>query len=47
MIPHHSRAILVCQEAAITAPDIRRLCEQIVSSQREEIRIKTRMLEGR
>ena len=47
MIPHHSRAILVCQEAAITDPDIRRLCDQIVSSQQEEIGIMTRMLEGR
>ena len=47
MIPHHSRAILVCQEAAITDPDIRRLCDQIVSSQQEEIEIMTRMLEAR
>jgi hypothetical protein len=47
MIPHHSRAILVCQEAAITDPDIQRLCEQIVSSQQDEIDIMTRMLEGR
>jgi hypothetical protein len=47
MIPHHSRAILVCQEAAITDPNITQLCDQIVSSQQEEIEIMTRMLESR
>lgn len=47
MIPHHSRAILVCNEAAITDPDILQLCDQIVSSQQEEIAIMTRMLDSR
>lgn len=37
MIPHHSRAILVCQEASITDPEIEELCEAIVKAQREEI----------
>lgn len=37
MIPHHSGAILMCQEASITDPEIVDLCEQIVSSQRQEI----------
>lgn len=37
MIPHHSRAILVCQESNITDPEIERLCEQIVKTQKEEI----------
>lgn len=37
MIPHHSRAILVCQESAITDPEIQELCRGIVSSQQEEI----------
>jgi hypothetical protein len=37
MIPHHSRAILVCQESALTDPEIITLCEQIIQSQREEI----------
>jgi uncharacterized protein (DUF305 family) len=36
MIPHHSRAILVCQEADITGPEIVELCEQIVNTQQEE-----------
>lgn len=37
MIPHHSRAILVCQESALTDPEIITLCEQIIQAQREEI----------
>lgn len=37
MIPHHSRAILVCQESTITDPEIVELCDQIVQSQQEEI----------
>lgn len=37
MIPHHSSAILMCDEARITDPEITRLCEQIVRTQREEI----------
>jgi uncharacterized protein (DUF305 family) len=37
MIPHHSGAILMCEQAAITDPQIVALCEQIVKSQREEI----------
>jgi hypothetical protein len=47
MIPHHSRAILVCNEAAITDPEIVALCEQIISSQEEEIAIMERVLEER
>ena len=37
MIPHHSSAILMCERAAITDPEIEKLCGQIVKSQREEI----------
>lgn len=37
MIPHHSRAILVCQESDITDPEIIELCQSIVTSQQEEI----------
>ena len=33
MIPHHSRAILVCQEASITDPEIEQLCSEIVEAQ--------------
>jgi hypothetical protein len=37
MIPHHSSAIVMCQEAAISDPEIVELCGQIVQTQREEI----------
>jgi uncharacterized protein (DUF305 family) len=37
MIPHHSRAILVCQEADLSDPEVIELCEQIIEAQREEI----------
>ncbi|MGN7200788.1 DUF305 domain-containing protein [Arthrobacter sp. SAFR-044] len=37
MIPHHSRALLVCQESNITDPEIVKLCDSIVKSQQEEI----------
>lgn len=37
MIPHHSRAILVCQESNITDPEIIDLCHSIVTSQQDEI----------
>ena len=37
MIPHHSGAILMCQESEITDPEITKLCEDIIKSQRQEI----------
>jgi hypothetical protein len=37
MIPHHSGAVLMCQEAKLSDPQIRALCQQIVRSQRQEI----------
>ncbi len=37
MIPHHSRAILVCQEANITDPEIEQLCVEIIDAQQKEI----------
>jgi uncharacterized protein (DUF305 family) len=37
MIPHHSGAILMCERAALTDPEIVQLCDKIVRSQREEI----------
>ena len=37
MIPHHSRAILVCQESDITDPEIEELCTEIVDTQQKEI----------
>ena len=37
MIPHHSAAILMCQQATLRDPEIERLCSGIVSSQQAEI----------
>ena len=37
MIPHHSAAILMCEQAEITDPEIKDLCGEIVSSQQREI----------
>lgn len=37
MIPHHSGAILMCREASISDPEVKRLCGQIVDSQQREI----------
>lgn len=37
MIPHHAGAILMCNEASITRPELRDLCAGIVRSQEEEI----------
>ena len=37
MIPHHSGAILMCEEAAISDPEIKSLCGEIIASQKREI----------
>jgi hypothetical protein len=37
MIPHHAGAILMCEQAPISDPDIHELCGDIVSSQQAEI----------
>lgn len=37
MIPHHSGAILMCEQSAITDAEIKALCAQIVKSQQQEI----------
>jgi uncharacterized protein (DUF305 family) len=37
MIPHHAGAILMCEEANIKDPEIKKLCKEIVSSQQKEI----------
>lgn len=37
MIPHHAGAILMCNEASIRGANVRRLCQNIVSSQQSEI----------
>lgn len=45
MIPHHSSAILMCQEAAIEDAEIRTLCGEIIKAQREEIAQMQRILQ--
>lgn len=37
MIPHHSGAILMCEQADLRDPEIRKLCEEIVANQQKEI----------
>jgi len=37
MIPHHSSAIVMCQQSTITDPQIIRLCDGIVETQEREI----------
>ena len=37
MIPHHSGAILMCEEANLTDPELRSLCGEIIQAQKQEI----------
>jgi uncharacterized protein (DUF305 family) len=37
MIPHHSSALLMCQNASLQDPEIKALCIKIISSQKAEI----------
>jgi uncharacterized protein (DUF305 family) len=37
MIPHHSGAVLMCQKARLTDPEIINLCGSIIKSQKREI----------
>jgi uncharacterized protein (DUF305 family) len=37
MIPHHSGAILMCEEASVQDQRIKDLCKEIIASQRREI----------
>jgi hypothetical protein len=46
MIPHHAGAILMCNEANIKDPEVKKLCEEIVSSQKREIeQMKSKLAE--
>jgi hypothetical protein len=44
MIPHHSSAIVMCEQAAITDSEIASLCEEIVETQEREIAEMDRLL---
>jgi uncharacterized protein (DUF305 family) len=37
MIPHHSSAILTSENANIKDPEVRKLADEIIKSQRKEI----------
>ena len=37
MIPHHASALLMCQKASITDPEIKELCRNIILGQQSEI----------
>ena len=37
MIPHHSGAVLMCEKAKVTDPEIQTLCQGIIGSQKSEI----------
>lgn len=37
MIPHHAGAILMCEKANLSKPELKELCENIISSQQKEI----------
>lgn len=45
MIPHHSGAILMCQQAKLSDPEIRELCTGIIAGQASEIDQMKRILE--
>ena len=46
MIPHHSGAILMCRESAVTDPRVRDLCRSIIESQQREIEEMETLLES-
>ena len=45
MIPHHSSAILVSQEANLRDPEVRKLADEIIKSQEKEIAEMKQLLE--
>ena len=45
MIPHHSGAILMCEEAKLTDPEIRQLCGEIIQAQKDEISQMKRIMD--
>ena len=47
MIPHHSRAIHMCEQANLADPEVIQLCGQIIEAQRAEIAQMERILARR
>jgi hypothetical protein len=46
MVPHHAGAVLICERLKGDDPQIRRLCNEIVASQKSEIALMKSMLVG-
>ena len=44
MIPHHAGAVLMCEENKLKDPDLVKLCQDIISSQKAEIALMTSKL---
>lgn len=44
MVPHHSGAILMCERASLTDPELKSLCGEIVKGQQREIDQMKRIL---
>ncbi len=44
MISHHAGAVLMCNKAAIERTEIKKLCQDIISSQKQEIDLMKRLL---
>lgn len=47
MVPHHAGAILMCEQAQATDPEILELCQGIIASQQQEIAQMKEMLAER
>lgn len=47
MIPHHAGAVLMCERAPISDPEIRQLCATIIKGQNEEIEQMKALLDKR
>lgn len=45
MIPHHSSAILTSQESNLKDPETKKLAEEIIKAQREEIALMKELIE--
>lgn len=44
MIPHHAGAVLMCNQAPIKRDEVKKLCQNIVTGQKEEIDLMKRLL---
>lgn len=47
MIPHHAGAILMCENANLSKPELKKLCQNVISSQQTEIAQMKALLEAK